>query len=128
MIYGLGIDLVDILRISKVLSRYPSDFPKRILAQYEMQEYTRLTTVEQHIRYLAKRFAAKEAFYKALGTGISAQLSWHDIQVLHLSTGKPYLDCSQHLKNRFDYHGITATHVSISDEKQYATAYVILER
>ena len=77
--------------------------------------------------YLAKRFAAKEAFAKALGTGIHAPASWHGVWVRNLPSGKPVLDFSEELKSLLAKRKILHSHVSLSDERGVAFATVILE-
>ena len=82
----------------------------------------------QPARFLAKRFAAKEAFAKALGTGIRAPATWHNIRVAHDELGKPVLDFDPELAELLDRHAIRSHHLSISDEKDMAAAFVILEK
>ena len=124
MIYGVGTDVVEIGRIEKALKRFGDRFAKRILCPPELQRF------EKHrlkANYLAKRFAAKEAFTKALGTGIRAPANWHGVWVRNLASGKPVLDFSEDLKNLLKKRKITQAHVSLSDERGIAFATVILE-
>jgi holo-[acyl-carrier protein] synthase len=81
----------------------------------------------QKANYLAKRFAAKEAFTKALGTGIHAPANWHGVWVKNLPSGKPVLEFSESLKALMDKWQISNTHLSLADERGMAVATVILE-
>lgn len=124
MIYGVGTDVVEIERIRAVLEKYGDRFAQRILCEPEMRRF------ENHrlkANYLAKRFAAKEAFTKALGTGIRAPANWHGVWVRNLPSGKPVLEFSEALKELLERRGVTSAHVSLSDEKGVAFATVVLE-
>jgi len=124
MIYGVGTDVVEIDRIRKALARFGDRFARRILCEPELR---RVQSHRLPANYLAKRFAAKEAFTKALGTGIHAPANWHGLWVTNLRSGKPVLEFSAPLRNLLDKRKITQTHVSLSDEKGVAFATVILE-
>lgn len=125
MIYGIGTDIVSTRRIAAVWTRRGEGFARRILAPREWDEFA----AHAHpARFLAKRFAAKEAFAKALGTGIRAPASWHNIRVIHDELGKPMLDFAAELAAFLDCHAICGHHLSISDERELAAAFVILER
>ena len=124
MIYGVGTDVVEIDRIAKALARFGERFAKRILCPPELKRF------ENHrlkANYLAKRFAAKEAFTKALGTGIRAPANWHGVWVRNLPSGKPVLDFSEELKRLLEKRQISHSHVSLTDERGVAFATVILE-
>jgi holo-[acyl-carrier protein] synthase len=124
LIYGLGTDVVEIGRIQSALERFGERFARRILCPTELQRF------EKHrlpANYLAKRFAAKEAFTKALGTGIRAPANWHGVWVRNLPSGQPVLEFSAPLKALLDSKKIAKAHVSLSDEKGVAFATVILE-
>ena len=124
MIFGVGTDVVEIGRIAKALERFGDKFARRVLCEPELNRFL------QHrlpANYLAKRFAAKEAFTKALGTGIHAPANWHGVWVRNLPSGKPVLEFSAALKAFMEKKGVTGTHVSLSDEKGVAFATVILE-
>ena len=124
MIYGVGTDVVEIERIRKAMRRFGERFARRILCEPELKRYCahRLPA-----NYLAKRFAAKEAFSKALGTGIHAPANWHGVWVRNLPSGKPILEFSSALQVFLEKKGVTQAHVSLSDEKGVAFATVILE-
>jgi holo-[acyl-carrier protein] synthase len=124
VIYGVGTDVVEIGRIENALKRHGERFARRILCPSELQRFQghRLPA-----NYLAKRFAAKEAFTKALGTGIKTPANWHGVWVRNLASGKPVLEFSDALQRLLKAKGVTTAHVSLSDEKGVALATVILE-
>jgi holo-[acyl-carrier protein] synthase len=124
MIYGVGTDVVEIGRIEKALSRFGDRFAKRILCEPELR---RFAAHRQPAAYLAKRFAAKEAFTKALGTGIHAPANWHGVWVRNLPSGKPVLEFSDPLKQLLSHRGVGPSHLSLTDERGVAMATVILE-
>ncbi|MFD1706959.1 holo-ACP synthase [Siminovitchia sediminis] len=115
MILGIGLDLVEIERIEKLRKRQMR-FPERVLTEGERQVYETLPE-NRKTEFLAGRFAAKEAYAKALGTGIGAQLSFHDIEIVADELGKPHIIRPTSEK----------THLSITHTKAYAAAQVILE-
>lgn len=124
MIFGIGTDIVEVARIETSIAQFGDDFAKRILAESEYTSY-----LESHIkpRFLAKRFAAKEAFSKALGTGLRAPATFQNIAVSHDGLGKPILILAAELQAFMQTKNITQTHISISDEKNLAAAFVVLE-
>jgi holo-[acyl-carrier protein] synthase len=124
MIFGIGTDIVEVARIEASIAQFGDDFAKRILADSEFSSYE-----ESHIkpRFLAKRFAAKEAFSKALGTGLRAPVTFQSIAVSHDDLGKPVLLLAPELQLFLNSKNITKTHISISDEKNLAAAFVVLE-
>jgi holo-[acyl-carrier protein] synthase len=124
VIYGIGTDLVEIPRIEKALQRFGERFALRILCEPELKRYR---SHRQPIAYLAKRFAAKEAFTKALGTGIRAPANWHGVWVTNQKSGKPELGFSKELAKLLKERGISRSHVSLTDERGLAAATVILE-
>ena len=124
MIFGVGTDVVEIERIRKALERWGERFAERILSPSELK---RFKSHRQPANYLAKRFAAKEAFTKALGTGIKAPANWHGVWVINQRSGKPELQFSDPLIELLSSHGITRSHVSLADERGVAVATVILE-
>ena len=125
MIFGIGTDIVNIKRIEDSLFRFGDRFLHRILNDTEVAEYARTS---QPARFLAKRFAVKEAFSKAFGTGIGAEIGWHDVAVTHDARGKPLIATSSELTERLHQHLISASHVSISDESEHAIAFIVLEK
>jgi holo-[acyl-carrier protein] synthase len=124
MIYGVGTDLIEINRVERVLQRFGERFAQRILCEPELR---RFRTHRQPVSYLAKRFAAKEAFTKALGTGIHAPANWHGVWIVNLGSGKPVLEFSAELKILLQKRKILNSHLSITDEREIASATVILE-
>jgi len=124
MIYGVGTDLIALNRIAKVLERYGERFAQRILCEPELK---RFRAHKQPVAYLAKRFAAKEAFTKALGTGIHAPANWHGVWVINLKSGKPQLEFSAALAKLLRDRGIQRSHLTLTDERGMAAATVILE-
>jgi holo-[acyl-carrier protein] synthase len=124
MIYGVGNDVVEIGRIERALERFGERFARRILCESELK---RFNAHRKPAAYLAKRFAAKEAFTKALGTGIRAPANWHGVWVKNLPSGKPTLEYSAALRSFLERRGVTSSHVSLSDERGVAFATVILE-
>jgi holo-[acyl-carrier protein] synthase len=124
MIYGVGTDLIEIRRVEKVLGRFGERFARRILCEPEL---TRFRAHRQPAAYLAKRFAAKEAFTKALGTGIHAPANWHGVWVVNLRSGKPQFEFSEDLKRLLEARRIRHAHLSLTDEREMASATVILE-
>lgn len=125
MIYGIGTDLVDPARIADALERYGERFARRVLTDSEWPEYVK------HARpavFLAKRFAAKEAFSKAVGTGLRAPVMFGNMAVQHDTQGKPYFEFHQELADWIGQRGIVGHHLSISDELTLTSAVVVLER
>lgn len=117
MIAGIGIDLLEIQRIKELLSRQPN-LSKRILTEKEEQYFLELSKHRQ-IEFLAGRFAAKEAFSKAFGTGIGAELSFLDIEILPDSKNKPIIATEKYAGN---------IHLSISHSDEFVVAQVVLEK
>ena len=130
MIFGIGTDIVEVGRIEASIIQFGNDFAKRILAESELENYENLTIKDGHIkaRFLAKRFAAKEAFSKALGTGLRAPATFQNIAIGHDDLGKPLLILAAELQLFLLAKNITQTHISISDEKNLAAAFVVLEK
>ena len=124
MIYGVGTDVVEIVRIEAALERFGERFARRILCEPELARFGRH---RQPASYLAKRFAAKEAFTKALGTGIHAPANWHGVWVQNLPSGKPVLRFSDNLTRLLEQRKILHSHLSLTDERGVAMATVILE-
>ncbi len=123
-IYGIGTDIVSVKRIKSSLKK--KNFIKRIYNEQEILKCKR--AVKQHNCY-AKRFAAKEAFSKALGTGISNGINFNEITILNNKSGKPYIylkgDTKKKIKKMFKQKK-TKISLSLSDEKDYAVAFVTI--
>ncbi len=124
MIFGIGTDIVDVERIRKLGSL--EKFADKILSLNELEVFNSEID-EKKVTFLAKQFAAKEAVSKALGTGIGKDIRFNQIEILRNSDGKPYLNHDGMITTIFNDLGITKTHVSLSDEKKYVLAFVILE-
>ncbi|ATZ72213.1 holo-ACP synthase [Idiomarina sp. X4] len=122
-IVGLGTDIIEVSRIEKSLARGDS-LTKRVLTPKEQEE---MSASVDEAAYLARRFAAKEACAKAFGRGISAGLSFQHMQVVHDDYGKPSWYFTDTAAQWIKEMGVVASHLSISDEKHYAVATVILE-
>lgn len=124
MIYGVGTDIVNIERIQKVILKNREGFIKRVLTEHEQALFTNKA---DSAAYCAKRFAAKEAFSKALGTGIGRAVSFQDLTIRNNDNGKPHFIPSEKLRLYLLEKGVKQAHLSISDESQYAVAFVVLE-
>ncbi len=124
MIIGIGTDLCEIGRIEQAVARHGERFARRVLVELEFQRYL---SHRKAAAYLAKRFAAKEALSKALGTGIRAPMSWHNVGVLNKKSGAPYFEMSAALAALVAGRGIRNIHLSITDERAMACAFVVLE-
>ena len=126
MIYGNGIDIIDIERVRKVIRKYGNRFKKRCFSDNEIERSDkRLNSVESY----AKRYAAKEACAKALGTGLARGVFWKDIEVVNNQYGKPFIKLHGKAKDIFrnmDKASDTKIEVSLSDEKKYAIANVTI--
>jgi holo-[acyl-carrier protein] synthase len=124
MIFGIGTDIVEVARIKASIEEFGDAFAQRILAESEFSSYV-ASGIKP--RFLAKRFAAKEAFSKALGTGLRTPATLQNIAVSHDALGKPVLILAPELQVLLQSKNITHTHISISDEKNLAAAFVVLE-
>ncbi|MCF8462367.1 MAG: holo-ACP synthase [Rickettsiaceae bacterium] len=122
MIVGIGVDLINKNRIADILSKYNSKFVEKILGDAELEIYGNLSQ-NHHVNYLSKRFAAKEALSKALGTGIGKFVQFNNINILNDSSGKPYLKNFNSSTLAID---IAKVKISISDEKDMAIAFVVV--
>ena len=130
MILGIGHDIVKISRIEELYHNYADKFLKRIYTKNEIFLTTYFTSSVRMLGYLAKRFAAKEAFAKALGVGIGEEVSFLDIEILNDQNNKPYILLSKKTSAYVDkfFLGSVKIHLSLSDEKDLATAMVIIEK
>lgn len=132
MIYGIGTDIVMVERIRDLLGRYGERFARRVLGPDELDEYRRRLARGAHgggyaARYLAKRFAAKEAFSKALGLGLRGPMTLLSLQVLNDRRGKPVPVARKALEPYLRERGLVA-HVSLSDEQDSVVAFVVIEQ
>lgn len=125
MIYGVGTDIVSIERVAHILDKNPTGFVNRVLSEHEQALFANKAN---SAAYCAKRFAAKEAFAKALGTGIGSVVSFQDLTVRNNEQGKPYFIPSEKLRLYLLDKNIKHAHLSLSDEKFNAVAFVVLEK
>ncbi len=125
MIYGIGTDIVQVSRIRDCLNRFGERFAKRVLAPEEWPRYEKSA---QPAHFLAKRFAAKEAAAKALGTGFRGGVTLCDFIVVNDTQGRPGLQFQGRAQALCEQFGIGDCFVSISDEREYAVAFVTLMR
>jgi holo-[acyl-carrier protein] synthase len=131
MIYGIGTDIVQVPRVESLLARYGERFARRVLGPDELAEFERRRGRGEHgpaysARYLAKRFAAKEAFSKALGLGLRGPMTLLSLQVLNDRRGKPVAVARKALEPYLRERRLVA-HVSVSDEQDSVVAFVVLE-
>lgn len=130
MILGLGSDMVSIARIEEALQRFGNKFEERLFTASEQEKARRATEPRQIAATYAKRFAAKEAFAKALGTGIAGGIQWVDIEVVNDPLGKAQLQLHGRTKILAELQvpegKQLSLHLSITDEREYAQAVVII--
>ena len=124
MIFGIGTDIVEYARIEALWARYGERFAERLLSESELPE---LGAHADPARFLAKRFAAKEAFAKAVGSGMRHPVAFQRIGVTHDGLGKPVLQFDETLRAYLAQLGVNGHHVSISDERGMVVAFVVLE-
>lgn len=124
MIFGIGTDIVAVARMGKLYERHGEQALEKILALAERPDFDR---ARDSARFLAKRFAAKEAFGKALGIGVAKPATLPNVAVVHDSLGKPAFKLAPELADYLSERHLVA-HLSISDEQDFALAYVILEQ
>jgi holo-[acyl-carrier protein] synthase len=129
MIVGIGTDICDVRRIEAAWRRRGARFAAKVLGDREHAVFER--RLAQHegrgVRYLATRFAAKEAFSKAIGLGIHMPMTWRRCEILNLASGAPQIALTGDLKTWFEAQGWQA-HVTMTDEAEYAVAFVVVER
>lgn len=124
-IYGIGIDLVQLDRHQAMLSRWGRRFEKKVFTPFECRV---CADKKDQAVCLAMRFAAKEAFVKALGTGMRTPVRWLDIEVRNDQLGKPEIFLSQRALRFCKEVGITGWHLSLTDDGRYGAAVVVVER
>ncbi|WWO95182.1 MAG: holo-ACP synthase [Candidatus Dasytiphilus stammeri] len=123
-IIGLGIDIIDIIRIANLVDRFGNKFAQRILCNEEFLYYQNYC---YPVRFLAKRFVAKEAAVKAFGIGIRNGITYKQFSIFNDKYGKPYLKYHNKVTYLAENLKIKSIHLSITDEKHYASAIVIIE-
>ncbi|PIV87701.1 MAG: holo-ACP synthase [Hydrogenophilales bacterium CG17_big_fil_post_rev_8_21_14_2_50_63_12] len=124
MIYGIGTDIAGIRRMGEVHARYGGKLAQRLLSPEEWGEYAEARNKDV---FLSKRFAAKEAFSKAVGTGMRAPVMLTAISVVHDPLGRPGLAFSPELAAWMRERGLGRVHLSISDERDHVVAFVLVE-
>ncbi len=125
MIFGIGTDIIEVSRMQKHLE--DNDLLKQKLYTEHEQSYCDKGKVTRYQCYAA-RFAAKEAFFKALGTGYRYGMAFHEIEVLNDDLGKPFIEPHGKVKEYLSEHKVTHIHLSISHVKEMANAFVVLEK
>ncbi len=124
MIIGIGTDLARVARFERAMGRHGERFALRLLGEWELERYRGHALPAA---FLAKRFAAKEAFVKALGTGLRRGMRWTEIQVVNDALGRPSLVLSGKAHELAKAAGVRLVHLSLSDEEALAMAFVVLE-
>lgn len=129
MIQGIGTDICDVRRMRASFERHGERFARRVLgdAEFAVWRARSMRWPERGLRYLATRFSAKEAFSKAIGTGIHQPMSWRACEILNHPSGQPYIRLHGELKTWFETQGLRA-HVTLTDESDYAASFVVVER
>jgi holo-[acyl-carrier protein] synthase len=124
VIHGVGTDIVRVARMGEALARHGARFAERIL---DVSERSAFEQARDPARLLSKRFAAKEAFGKALGTGVAAPATLHAVRVAHDALGKPLFELAPALVAYMQERGLVA-HLSLSDETDYVVAFAVIEK
>jgi holo-[acyl-carrier protein] synthase len=124
MVYGIGVDIITIERFKKALERWGDRLCKRV---FTPQELSTCQNKAQPGRHLALRFAAKEAFLKALGIGMFQGVAWNEIEITNDSLGRPHMSVRGAAEKLCREKGIKEIFVSISHEAEYGVAHVLLE-
>ena len=124
MIFGIGTDIVEVARMDASITKFGIPFAERILSPDELIGFQ---ASNQKAQFLAKRFAAKEAFSKALGTGLRAPATFQNISITHDALGKPLFKFAPDLLQLLRVKGIHHQHLTVSDERALAVAFVVLE-
>lgn len=130
MIVGLGMDLVEISRISRSIARFGDTFLDKILHESEKEHLAARAITNESVlaSWLAARFAAKEAASKALGTGFAGGVTLHDIRVFSESSGKPRIELYGHALKTAEALGVSSAFLTLTHARDTAGAVVILER
>ncbi len=123
MIFGIGTDIIEVSRVKKSIDKN-NGFKEKIFSEDEIVYCEKFILKEQNY---SARYAAKEALFKALGTGWRYGMAFKEIEVLNDDLGKPYFKFSGKVKEYLDKEGINKTHLSLTHIKEIASAYVILE-
>lgn len=130
MIIGIGSDIVSIARISRLLIVKRDAFLKKIFTSPEIVAINKILHKDKIAGYVANRFAAKEAFAKAIGVGIGKHVSFQDVAIFKTKKGKPYFKFSEKLTKHLhqEYGNNLNIHLTMANEKEHAQAFVIIEQ
>ncbi|WP_250654834.1 holo-ACP synthase [Alkalimarinus coralli] len=123
MVKGIGTDLVKVARIEEALAKHSERFASRILTPDEKLLFD---AAPDSARYLAKRFALKEAIVKALGTGIAKGVGWQNISIANNEAGQPYAELNGRAEAVMVSKGASCLNISLSDEQDYVLAFAVL--
>ena len=128
MIFGVGIDIIEIERIAASYARFGERFARRILRarEFDRFEARRVRSNARGLAYLSTRFAAKEAVAKALGLGMRSPMRWHAVEILNDPSGRPFASVHADLKRFVERHQLRL-HVSLTDAQQIVAAYAVAE-
>ena len=128
MIFGVGIDIIEIDRIAASYARFGERFARRILGAREFERFQirRARSDKRGLAFLSTRFAAKEAVAKALGLGMRSPMRWHAVEILNDPSGRPVASVHADLRRFIERHRLRL-HVSLTDERTTAAAYAIAE-
>jgi len=128
MIYGIGTDIIDIRRLRATLERRGDRFAEKVLGPHELAVYhaRKARVAQRGLSFLATRFSAKEAFSKAIGLGMRMPMTWRACEIVNAASGKPEIRLNGALAEWFVSRGLRAQ-VSVSDESDYAAAFVVVE-
>ena len=128
MIFGVGIDIIEIDRIAASYSRFGERFARRILGAREFERFQarRARSAQRGLAFLSTRFAGKEAVAKALGLGMRSPMRWHAVEILNDASGRPLASFHADLRRFVEHHRLRL-HVSLTDEQSTAAAYAIAE-
>ena len=124
MILGVGIDLIEVARIASSFEKFGERFVNRILLP---DEIAYCLSHRKPAPFLAARFAAKEAIFKAFGTGIGAALGWQDLEIRRKESGEPFVVLHGKGRDLFEARGAKSLHISLTHTENYAAATAILE-
>jgi holo-[acyl-carrier protein] synthase len=128
MIYGIGTDIIDIRRLRATVERRGERFAEKVLGETELAVYRarRARVAQRGLSFLATRFSAKEAFSKAIGLGLRMPMTWRACEIVNVAGGQPTIRLHGALAEWFAQRRLRA-HVSVSDESDYAAAFVVVE-
>ena len=129
MVHGIGTDICDVRRIRESIERHGDRFAQKVLSDAEFVVWKARTArwPDRGVSYLATRFSAKEAFSKAIGTGMRMPMTWRSCEIAKAPSGKPEIVLHGTLKAWFEARQLTA-HVSVTDETDYAASFVVVEK